>query len=362
MTNDYELIFKAARKCMADFDWDATIGNLIYNYAGVIKAMGWNSFAFPGIELPVEATAQYLEPPEEKAYMKSDEYDELMADPTAFLFNKWFPRYTDHVGMPGEKVTFEHNMSLLNGGMALQNYNQANVRQVELMRSECGTPMAIAGLLKAPLDILMDKLRGYIGVAMDLMEKPDVVLKACEALMPHICHFALAGADPSKQVPITIWMHRGCVPFISHEHFNNIYWPTLKPIVEEIWKQGHQVLFYAEGNWDEHLEAFAELPEKSIIYHVDQGDIFKAHKTFGHKFCLSGGIPNFLLSFKGPEDVRAHCKKVIDGVAAEGGYIMDASAIIQDDAKVENMQAMVEVTREYGIYNQSSVNKEPVLV
>jgi uroporphyrinogen-III decarboxylase len=264
--------------------------------------------------------------------------------------------------MPGEKVTFEHNMSLLNGGMALQNYNQANSGQVELMRSECGTPMAIAGLLKAPLDILMDKLRGYIGVAMDLMVKPDVVLKACEALMPHICHFALAGADPAKQVPITIWMHRGCVPFISHEHFNNIYWPTLKPIVEEIWKQGHQVLFYAEGNWDEHLDAFAELPEKSIIYHVDQGDIFKAHKTFGHKFCLSGGIPNFLLSFKEPEDVRAHCKKVIDSVAADGGYIMDASAIIQDDARVENMQAMTEVTREYGIYRQSSVNKEPVLV
>lgn len=50
----------------------------------------------------------------------------------------------------------------------------------------------------------------------------------------------------------------------------------LKPIVEEIRARGHQVLFYAEGNWDHHLESFAELPSMSIIYHVDRGDIFKA--------------------------------------------------------------------------------------
>jgi len=48
--------------------------------------------------------------------------------------------------------------------------------------------------------------------------------------------------------------------------------------------------------------------------------------------------------------VRAYCKKVIDGVARDGGYIMDASAIIQNDAKVENIKAMTEFTREYGLY------------
>ncbi|MHC4756200.1 MAG: uroporphyrinogen decarboxylase family protein, partial [Planctomycetota bacterium] len=40
----------------------------------------------------------------------------------------------------------------------------------------------------------------------------------------------------------------------------------------------------------------------------------------------------------------------IDGVAGDGGYIMDAGAIIQNDAKVENVRAMTEITREYGVY------------
>ena len=96
-------------------------------------------------------------------------------------------------------------------------------------------------------------------------------------------------------------MHRGCVPFVTPDQFNNIYWPTVKPIIEELWADGHQTLFYAEGNWDHHLESFAELPDLSIVYHVDQGDIFKVHEVLGHKFCLSGGIPNFLLAFRPPE-------------------------------------------------------------
>ncbi len=168
--------------------------------------------------------------------------------------------------------------------------------------------------------------------------------------MPHLLHTALSGADPDKNVPITIWMHRGCVPFISHKHFETIYWPSLKPIIEEIWARGHQVLFYAEGNWDEHLDAFAELPDQSIIYHVDKGDIFEVHRRIGHKFCLSGGVPNYLLGYGTPDEVRQSCKKIIDVVARDGGYIMDASAIIQSDAQIENVRAMTEFTREYGKY------------
>ena len=168
--------------------------------------------------------------------------------------------------------------------------------------------------------------------------------------MPHLTHVALSGADPAKNVPIGYWMHRGCVPFVNMEHFNKFYWPTMKPIIESIWSKGHQVLFYAEGNWDAHLKSFAELPDGCIVYHCDQGDIFKVHKQLGNKFCISGGIPNYLLSLGTPDEVRDCCKKVIDAVAGDGGYIMDAGAIVQNDAKVENIRAMTDFTREYGVY------------
>jgi len=236
------------------------------------------------------------------------------------------------------------------GGMAMLQYFTAFGTQMARLRSESGTVSALSGILKAPFDILADKLRGYKGLCTDLFRRPDKVLAACEALAPQLLHVAATGADPERNLPVGFWMHRGCVPFFSLEQFERFYWPSLKWIIEELWKQGIQTLFYAEGEWNPNLKYIAELPAGSIVYHVDRGDIFEVHRVLGEKFCISGGIPNDLLAFGTPQEVRECCKKVIDGVARDGGYIMDASAIMQDDTKTENLKAMTEATREYGVY------------
>ena len=350
VTHNYEKAFDAACKTAADFDWDAVVGNMVYVWTGLTQAIGTKYYAVPGIDIPADTGFQYREPPEDEAFMRPEEYDELIADPTGFLFNVWLPRVSADVVAPNDPATYRSHLAFLKGGMAMLKYFYAFGTQAARLRAECGMPGAIAGILKAPFDILADKLRGYIGLTLDMFDRPDKVREACEALMPHLLHVALSGADQEKNLPIAIWMHRGCVPFVSFETFENLYWPTLKPIIQEIWKRGHQVLFYAEGNWNMHLKSFAELPDGSIIYHVDKADIFEVHKAIGHKFCLSGGVPNYLLGFGTPDDVRACCKKVIDGVARDGGYIMDACAIVQNDATVENMRAMTDFTREYGVY------------
>jgi len=350
VTHDYENAFAAARKCAADFDWDAVVPNMVYGWTGLTQAIGLRYYAVPGIDIAPNVGFQYLEPPEEEAFMKADEYDALTADPTGFLFNIWLPRVATDVKRMGSRTSFRNNLSFLKGGIAMMRYFGAFGTQIARLRKESGTVSAICGMLKAPLDILADKLRGYLGLCIDLQERPEKVKEACEALMPHLYHVALSGADPAKQLPIAMWMHRGCVPFISHQQFDNIFWPTVKPLIEELWKHGHQVLLYAEGRWGAHLKSFAELPAGSVIYHVDQDDIFECHRVLHDKFALSGGIPNYLLGFGTPDEVRACCKKVIDGVAGHGGYIMDASAIVQNDAQVENMKALTDFTREYGVY------------
>ena len=350
VTHDYEKAFEAARKCAADFDWDAVVGNMVYVWTGLTQAIGIKYYGVPGIGVPVDMGFQYREPSEADAFMKPDEYDALIEDPTGFLFNVWLPRVVTDVSPMGEPTSYRNNLSFVKGGMAMLSYFNAFGPQGEKLRSESGTVSAISGILKAPMDIIADKLRGYIGVCSDLIERRDELVAACEALMPHLLHVALSGADPDKNVPITIWMHRGCVPFISHKDFETIYWATLKPIIEEIWSRGHQVLFYAEGDWNHHLKSFAELPDQSIVYHIDQADPFEVHEALGHKFCLSGGLPNVLLSYGTPDEVRDYCKKLIDHLGRDGGYIMDASAIVQNDGQPENLRAMTDFTREYGVY------------
>lgn len=56
-------------------------------------------------------------------------------------------------------------------------------------------------------------------------------------------------------------------------------------------------------------------------------------------------------AFPWPEGVNwaKYCKKVIDVVAEGGGFILDAELPLIT-AKPENVRAMVEFTREYGVY------------
>lgn len=351
---DHELQFEVNRRFAVDLGVDAIQTNSIVNWMGMQKAIGWKGIMFPGIGVPEDGCTQWTEPStEDEAFLKEDEYAEFTEDPTAFLLNKWLPRFTDHLQPHGQPVTLAHNMSLINGVLAYDLFFDTwKKAHGELIAA--GVVPAVGSVLKAPLDILGDKLRGYVNLCHDLLERRDKVIAACEALMPHLFEVVATGADPTGNIPSIIWMHRGCVPFISPHDFQEIYWPTLKPIIEELWSRGSQIILYAEGDWGPHLEAFGELSEKSIIFHADKTDVFHASKVLGHKFCISGGIPNELLAWGTPDEVRACCKKVIDGVAGDGGYILDASALLMDDANLENVRAMIDFTREYGIYSESS--------
>lgn len=350
---DHELQFDVNRRFAVETGIDAIQTNSIVNWFGMQKALGWRGITFPGIGLPVTAVNQWSEPStEEEAFLKADEYDELIDDPTAFLLNTWLPRFTTHLRRPGEPVTFEHNMSLIDGVLAYDLFFSTwAAKTAELV--EAGVVPAVSSVLKAPLDVLGDKLRGYPNLCLDLHERRDQVIAACEALMPHLYNLVAGGADPEHNLPSIIWMHRSCVPFVSPRDFHDIYWATLKPIIEELWARGQQLVLYAEGNWDHHLHSFAELPEKSVIFHVDRTDLEAAHRVLGHKFCLSGGIPNELLANGTPGEVRAACRWAIDTAARDGGYIMDASALIMDDARVENVMAMIDYTLDYGTYSQA---------
>jgi len=360
--HDYTLAFEAAIKCAKEFDWDAVVANMVYVWTGLAQAAGLRYYGIPGIGIPHTVGFNYIEPPEDAAFMRADEYDALIDDPTGFLYNVWLPRVSTEVVRIGQPSTYRNNLALVKSAMAMMAYFNAFGPQIQRLRTECGTVSCIAGIFKAPFDILADKLRGYVGLMLDMHTQPDKVLRACEALMPHLVHVGLTTADPAKQVPIGFWMHRGCVPFISPRQFASHYWPTLKPCIEEFWRHGHQTMFYAEGKWDAHLDTFAELPERSILFHVDQGDIFLAHRKLHHKFALSGGIPNVLLSYGTPDEVRAHAKRVIDGVARDGGYIMDAGAIMQDDTSIENLRALTDFTREYGVYSGRPSGPTPLRV
>jgi methoxylated aromatic compound---corrinoid protein Co-methyltransferase len=348
VTYDYNKAYKATALCAKDFKWDAANPNQIYLWGGIVDHFGQRYYKLPGRELSPEVGFQYIEPVDEDgAYMKEDEYDQLIDSPTEYLANVWIPRISSNLSDIGSPNTYRNNMAWLKGGISLMSYIESFGHAFELFQ-KAGCCFAVAGILKAPFDIIADKLRGFRQVSYDVYRRPDKVLAACEALTPYLYQNALYTADPDKKLPIGLWLHRGTL--FSEAMYKKFFWPTLKEILIELYKQGHQTLWYGEGNWQKWLKYTAELPDGCIIYHVDKEDIFEAHKALGGKFCISGGIPNDLLAYGEAAEVKEYCKKVIQTVGKDGGYILDASAIMQSDARIENVKAMTEAVFEYGVY------------
>ena len=84
------------------------------------------------------------------------------------------------------------------------------------------------------------------------------------------------------------------------------------------------------------------------VYYFEKTDMFKAKEVLGEVVCIRGNVPLSILCTGTPEDVKDYCKKLIDQVGCGGGFIMDASTQL-DDAKPENVKAMFEFTKEYGL-------------
>ena len=105
---------------------------------------------------------------EEDTYLRSGEFEEFADDPTRFLAEKWLPRFTSHIRCAGQPVTFRHDMSLISGSMAYLQYMSAFGEYGERFKN-AGIVSATAGTLKAPLDLMADKLRGYIQTCYDLL-------------------------------------------------------------------------------------------------------------------------------------------------------------------------------------------------
>ena len=136
---------------------------------------------------------------------------------------------------------------------------------------------------------------------------------------------------------------------MSPEQFKTFYWPTLKRLILALIDEGLNPFVFWEGDCTSRLELIGDIPKGKAVYMFEATNIFKAKEILGDVVCIRGNVPISLLIAGTPDDVRAYCKKLIDIVGKKGGFIMDASTNL-DDAKPENLKAMIEFTKEYGRY------------
>jgi len=80
----------------------------------------------------------------------------------------------------------------------------------------------------------------------------------------------------------------------------------------------------------------------------EKTDMFKAKEVLGGHICIQGNVPPTLLEVGSPQDVEEYCKKLIKVCGKSGGFILSAGSAI-DQSKPENIKAMVDSAKKYGV-------------
>lgn len=351
-------------KAIRDFEPDM-IQNPFERFLGpLLDALDCKQARWPGRNLPSHLPYQYIE----QEYMTAEEYDHFLADPSDFIVRRLWPR-TFGAFKGFEKLRALHNAVSYSVGMqttfsapevlqaldALRKVSEESIKIATYSRAfaahskEEGFPMEASSATQAPFDFLADFFRGTKGILLDMYRRPDVVIKACEKVLPFLLERAIAPAKASGNPRVFIPLHKGSDGALSREQYLKFYWPTLRELMLALIDEGLYPCPFFEGEYTSRLDIIKDMPAGKCCYKFESVDMIKARKVLGEGIAIRGGVPASLLVTGTPELVREHVRNLLETVGKKGPFIVDAGSGL-DDAKVENVRALFDGVKEFGSY------------
>jgi len=195
---------------------------------------------------------------------------------------------------------------------------------------------------------MLSLMRSMVPFTQDLYSNPEPVERVLKKMTAEII---------DKQVPIVkesginLWLlteERASGYFYPPAVSERFWWPYTEQLVDAFWSEGIVTIFHLDQCWDKNIPYFKELPRGSAILELDSvTNIFAAKEILGDHLCFHGDVPAAMLSVGKPEDVEAYCKKLIDEVGGDGGFILGSGCSVPPNVKPENFRAMIETGRNY---------------
>jgi uroporphyrinogen-III decarboxylase len=334
--------------------------------AKIMDALDFQHLKWSGHGLPDDMPYQFVE----LEVMKASEYDHFIGDMTDFMIRKYIPRISKNLAGLEKLPAFNAQFSYLFGlywpvafldpdvMKAVEHIHEAAKAGAEIlsysrklggMLVEAGFPPSSGGYTQAPFDTLSDVVRGTKGLMLDMRRCPDKIMAACEKLLPIMINTALRSVKMSGCPIVFIPLHKCMDTFMSQEQFERFYWPHLQELIQELVRNDITPWILMEGINDNRLKCFADVPEGKVVWHIEGSSLVKAKEAFRGRCCIRGSLPVSVLCMGTPEDVREECKKIMDLLKEDGGFIFDTGVSI-GDARFENVDAMFDYVREHGVY------------
>ncbi len=364
---DYEELRRAWLTFLNDFDLDTLSSPAVIPPGRALEIIDARITRWPGHGLGDDVRSQQFV---EGEYMMADEYGAFIKDPRDFLMRSFLPRaagafggfrklrpgtlpmtipltYVAQYGDPDVRASFE---ALLKAGTEVAKW-QAVVGDVRQAALKQGIPSFYGGMSGAPFDFIGDALRGTKGIMTDMYRRPEKLLQAMERVTPLLIEDGINGANASGCPVVFIPLHKGTGGFMSQEQFETFYWPTLRQVMLGLIGEGLVPIPFAEGDYGPRLETICDMPRASVIWYFEAMDMARAKQVVGRTACIMGNVPVSLLCTGSSRQVKEACRRLIEACAPGGGYILAGAASV-GEATPDNLRAMTESVREYGVYKK----------
>ena len=186
-------------------------------------------------------------------------------------------------------------------------------------------------------------MRSMVPFTKDLYYDPEPVERALRKMTADLIPRQIELVKKSGIGICMLTEERASAFFYSPEVFERFWWPYTREIVDAFWAEGIVTLFHLDQCWDKNLPYFKDLPRGCAILELDSAtDIFAAKQILGGHLCLKGDVPAANLVLAEPQEVAAYCRKLIDEVGGDGGFILGSGCSVPPNVKAENFRAMIE--------------------
>jgi len=343
-----------------EFQPDLAVGAMPY------PGKSWDMLDFKlyvwgGQKLPDKLAIQAVE----GEYMMPDEYQDFIADPTAFWLKQYlpraygalgplamlpdFPRISESVDTIDLLVPFglppfqEMLHKMMEAGNELMKVLGV-VGQTGAMVAAEGFPGMGFNIVKTPFDYLGDTLRGTRGILMDMYRRPNDLLAACDAYVPVLIRSIVGASDRTGAPTVLYVLHKGADAFMSQAQFEKFYWPSWKQVMLSLYEEGITSYLFIEGSYNKRLEYLAEMPEKSLVCHFDQTEMGPVKEGLSDKFIIAGNVPASLMAAGTVDEVRAYCDNLVELFEGAPGYIL-AHGCYFENTTDEKLRAFMDSVR-----------------
>jgi uroporphyrinogen decarboxylase len=146
-------------------------------------------------------------------------------------------------------------------------------------------------------------------------------------------------------------------PMFSPRTLRQVFMPHLRRVADAIKGGGFPWIFHSDGNLMPILDDLLTLGMDGL-HPIEPGamDIEALKQEIGYRVCLIGNIDlHYTLTLGTPAEVEDEVRRRIEIVGAGGGYMISSANSITFYCKIENVWAMAEAIRTYGVYQGATV-------